>query len=123
MKAVATPSPEAQAPALEPALEASTFQSAWTPEPTHFTPAAITTEITRSEDGQQWLPHAVVDRNPYQPRVSFDEAELADLCDSIRTHGFLQPIVVRPHGRGYQIVAAQSPGSTDAGSPSTSRTS
>ncbi len=59
--------------------------------------------ITQSEDGQQWLELAAITANPYQPRKHFDEAEIADLCDSIRTHGFLQPIVVRQAGDQYQI--------------------
>lgn len=45
--------------------------------------------------------------NPDQPRRHFDEKELASLADSIRQNGLLQPIVVRPHGTGYQIVAGE----------------
>src|SRR5690606_11841835 len=55
----------------------------------------------------QWLELGLIDRNPYQPRQQFDEAEIADLCDSIRAHGFLQPIVVRPDGERFQIVAGE----------------
>ncbi|QEG34241.1 ParB/RepB/Spo0J family partition protein [Bythopirellula goksoeyrii] len=58
-------------------------------------------------DGQQWIDLGLIDANPYQPRQQFDEAEIADLCDSIRTHGFLQPIVVRPFEGRYQIVAGE----------------
>lgn len=57
--------------------------------------------------GQQWLDLGLIDRNPYQPRQQFDEAEIADLCDSIRTHGFLQPIVVRSLGDRFQIIAGE----------------
>ena len=64
-------------------------------------------QVTRGDDGQQWLELSAIDRNPYQPRQHFDEAEIADLCDSIRTHGFLQPIVVRPAGGRYQIIAGE----------------
>ncbi len=64
-------------------------------------------EVTRSADGQQWLPLGSIDRNPYQPRTSFDEADIADLCDSIRTHGFLQPIVVRPFEGRHQLIAGE----------------
>lgn len=63
--------------------------------------------LTQSEDGQQWLELAAITANPYQPRKHFDEAEIADLCDSIRTHGFLQPIVVRQAGDQYQIIAGE----------------
>jgi ParB family chromosome partitioning protein len=48
-----------------------------------------------------------VTANPYQPRTHFDEAEIADLCDSIRTHGFLQPILVRRVDDGYQVIAGE----------------
>lgn len=64
-------------------------------------------EVTRSADGQQWMSLTAIDRNPYQPRQAFDEAEIADLCDSIRTHGFLQPIVVRPVDGRYQLIAGE----------------
>jgi ParB family chromosome partitioning protein len=57
--------------------------------------------------GQQWIDLVMIDRNPYQPRQQFDEAEIADLCDSIRTHGFLQPIVVRPMMGRFQIIAGE----------------
>ena len=48
-----------------------------------------------------------IDRNPYQPRKDFDEAELDALSASIATHGLLQPIVVRPHNGRYQIIAGE----------------
>ena len=46
--------------------------------------------------------------NPYQPRKAFDETALAELSASIRSHGVLQPIVVRnrPEG-GYWLVAGE----------------
>jgi ParB family chromosome partitioning protein len=64
-------------------------------------------DVTQSADGQQWLPLAMITANPYQPRKHFEESEIADLCDSIRTHGFLQPIVVRRAEAGYQIIAGE----------------
>ncbi len=45
--------------------------------------------------------------DPDQPRRQFDEASIEDLAESIRQHGILQPIVVMPHGNGYQIVAGE----------------
>ena len=53
------------------------------------------------------LPIGDVHPNPDQPRQSFDEDELAELADSIARCGILQPIVVRPHGWGFQIVAGE----------------
>lgn len=63
--------------------------------------------ITRGEDGQQWLELSAVDPNPYQPRQDFQETEIADLCDSIRAHGFLQPIIVRRVDERFQIIAGE----------------
>ncbi|MCA9231189.1 MAG: ParB/RepB/Spo0J family partition protein [Planctomycetales bacterium] len=63
--------------------------------------------ISRDGDGQKWLDVASIVANPYQPRQQFDEAEIADLCDSIRTHGFLQPIVVRQVEDQFQIIAGE----------------
>lgn len=45
--------------------------------------------------------------NPKQPRQVFDEEPLAELVHSIREVGLLQPIVVRPVGDGYEIVAGE----------------
>ncbi len=48
-----------------------------------------------------------IDQNPYQPRKTFDEDDLASLSDSIKTHGILQPLVVRAQGDRYQLVAGE----------------
>jgi ParB family chromosome partitioning protein len=39
------------------------------------------------------------------PRRSFDESKLAELADSLRTQGLIQPITVRPNSAGYEIIA------------------
>lgn len=46
-------------------------------------------------------------RNPNQPRKTFDEDKLAELVDSIRQNGVLQPILVRRKGQKYEIVAGE----------------
>ncbi len=49
-----------------------------------------------------------IEPNRLQPRKDFDEASLQELADSIKEHGLLQPITVRPYGNlGYQIVAGE----------------
>lgn len=53
------------------------------------------------------LPLTALRPNPQQPRKAFDPSALAELTDSIRRHGVLQPIVVRPAGDGYQIVSGE----------------
>jgi ParB family chromosome partitioning protein len=45
--------------------------------------------------------------NPFQPRQTMDPQELAGLVDSIRRHGVLQPIVVRPSAGGFEVVAGE----------------
>jgi ParB family chromosome partitioning protein len=48
-----------------------------------------------------------IDHNPYQPRKRFDDDELSSLTESIRTHGILQPLVVRQVNGQYQLVAGE----------------
>ncbi len=50
---------------------------------------------------------ADVHANPDQPRRHFAAEALAELADSIKRHGIIQPIVVRPHKNAYQIVAGE----------------
>ncbi|MFA6187962.1 MAG: ParB/RepB/Spo0J family partition protein [Sulfuricurvum sp.] len=45
--------------------------------------------------------------NPYQPRKHFDPASLAELSESIKTHGLLQPIVVKEDLDGYVLIAGE----------------
>ena len=57
--------------------------------------------------GVQMMPVSSIEPHLDQPRRHFDEAALAELAESIRTRGLIQPIVVRPHGHRYQIVAGE----------------
>jgi ParB family chromosome partitioning protein len=45
--------------------------------------------------------------NPAQPRLSYDEESLTELADSIREHGVLQPILVRPSGPKFELIAGE----------------
>ena len=45
--------------------------------------------------------------NPAQPRLSYDEESLTELADSIREHGVLQPILLRPAGSEYELIAGE----------------
>lgn len=49
----------------------------------------------------------IVDPNPHQPRLSFNEGELENLADSIRVHGILQPLVVTQLGMRYELIAGE----------------
>lgn len=58
--------------------------------------------------GVQDIPLDDVAPNPHQPRARFDDAGLAELADSIRAHGVLQPIVVRARvDGGYELIAGE----------------
>lgn len=48
-----------------------------------------------------------VQANPYQPRKHFDPTSLAELSESIKTHGLLQPIVVKETLDGYVLIAGE----------------
>jgi len=50
---------------------------------------------------------ALVDPNPWQPRVVVDDDALAELTASLGEHGLVQPIVVRARGERYQLIAGQ----------------
>ncbi len=45
--------------------------------------------------------------NPAQPRVHFDEEGIAELADSIAERGILQPVLLRPDGENFQLVAGE----------------
>ncbi len=57
--------------------------------------------------GIRMLPVSAMAPHPDQPRRRFDDASLEELAASIAARGVIQPIVVRPHGREYQIVAGE----------------
>jgi ParB family chromosome partitioning protein len=49
----------------------------------------------------------LIERNPFQPRKDFDSESLNELVESIRQHGVLQPLLVRPCGTQYQLIAGE----------------
>ena len=58
--------------------------------------------------GVETIRLSLVEPNPDQPRKEFDEEKISELADSIRQHGILQPLLVRPLSNGgYQIVAGE----------------
>jgi ParB family chromosome partitioning protein len=70
--------------------------------------AAILPRSGEGEEGMRELPLELVKPNPQQPRRSFDEAALAELAESIRARGLLQPIVARPlPGGEYELLAGE----------------
>ncbi|MBU1202439.1 ParB/RepB/Spo0J family partition protein [Patescibacteria group bacterium] len=45
--------------------------------------------------------------NPWQPRTHFDSDNLNELAESIKQHGFLQPLIVSKEGNNYQLIAGE----------------
>ena len=70
--------------------------------------AAILPRSDKVEDGLREIPPDLIQPNARQPRRTFDQARLAELAESIRTRGVLQPIVVRPlAGGSFELVAGE----------------
>jgi ParB family transcriptional regulator, chromosome partitioning protein len=69
--------------------------------------SADDSDVGRST-GVRVIPVANIESNPQQPRMIFDADALHELAASIREHGVLQPILVRPLGANrYQLVAGE----------------
>ena len=69
---------------------------------------ALFADNSTDEAAVSTLAVSEIEPNRGQPRKQFDPAALADLADSIRQHGVLQPLVVRPMPDGsYQLVAGE----------------
>ena len=60
-----------------------------------------------SRGGVREIEIARIKPNPNQPRVQFDEDSLEELAESIRERGVLQPILLRPEGENFQIIAGE----------------
>jgi ParB family chromosome partitioning protein len=70
--------------------------------PSHLLPQEAAASLPAND-----LAVGLVDPNPWQPRTLVGDAELAELADSLREHGLVQPIVVRARGDRYQLIAGQ----------------
>nr|MBA3731359.1 ParB/RepB/Spo0J family partition protein [Gammaproteobacteria bacterium] len=53
------------------------------------------------------LPVDNIRRGKYQPRTHIKPEALQELADSIRVQGLVQPVVVRPVGNGYELIAGE----------------
>jgi len=70
--------------------------------------AAILPAASDNEDTLHRIPLDLIAPNPRQPRKAFGEAELRELADSLREHGVLQPVLVRPLAGGrYELLAGE----------------
>lgn len=64
------------------------------------------TDKTDNEEIRQ-VPVDEIVPNPYQPRTVFDDEKIDELCQTIRTHGLIQPIVVRMRDGHYELIAGE----------------
>ena len=68
----------------------------------------LSAEHTGHSSGVRVIPIDQISPNPQQPRLAFDVTSLEELAASIREHGVLQPILVRPLGNNdYQLIAGE----------------
>src|SRR2546430_4454168 len=70
-------------------------------------PGIISLLAARTPTAVRDIPLEKVIPNPGQPRMTWHEDTLAELAASIREHGVLQPILVRPSGDEYEIIAGE----------------
>ena len=64
--------------------------------------------IKMEEDGSMWLDPALLKPNPKQPRIEFNQKQLEELCESIKSNGILQPIIIEDAGDGsFYIIAGE----------------
>ena len=64
--------------------------------------------IESDDDGGLWLDPELLKPNPKQPRLEFNQKQLEELCDSIKEHGIIQPILVEDAGNGtFYIIAGE----------------
>lgn len=67
----------------------------------------VTGGADRGRGGLRMLPVGQLKPGKYQPRRQFDEEAIADLVESVREKGILQPLLVRPFGDGFEIIAGE----------------
>lgn len=75
---------------------------------TDLAPGIVSLIESRATHAQiREVPVAKILPNPAQPRLSYEEDSLTELADSIREHGVLQPILVRPVGSQFELIAGE----------------
>lgn len=66
----------------------------------------LSEQRTGQEEVRQ-IPIGEIDTSPFQPRTVFDDERIDELCQTIKTHGVIQPIVVRIRNNRYEIIAGE----------------
>lgn len=65
------------------------------------------TDQKSNQDEVKQVAMGEIDTSPYQPRTIFDDERIEELSQTIRTHGVIQPIVVRMRNGRYEIIAGE----------------
>ncbi len=72
---------------------------------------ALLPSVKEESGSEKGLPAEVdiqlIDPNPFQPRIDWDDSELESLANSIKQQGLLQPVIVRKVGSRYQLIAGE----------------
>ena len=67
----------------------------------------VSRQEAEAQGALQELPVSAIRPNPYQPRANLDEPQFQELVSSMEVAGLLQPVVVRRHLDGYQLIAGE----------------
>src|SRR5262249_11562280 len=77
------------------------------PQPSAAGSAAAAMPTRQPMQGPQEIDIALIEPSPYQPRTKFHEQALDELARSIKASGIIQPLVVRPVGSRFQLIAGE----------------
>ena len=69
--------------------------------------ALITSSVSAEQARQEMIPVDSISPNPLQPRKRFKEESLEELAESLKEHGVVQPVIVRPSGTGYELLVGE----------------
>ena len=69
--------------------------------------ALITSSADAEQPRHETIPVDSISPNPLQPRKHFKEESLRELAESLKEHGVVQPVVVRPAGTGYELLVGE----------------
>lgn len=69
--------------------------------------ALIPDDINEGNEGKLMISLNKIKSNIDQPRKSFDNEKIAELAESIKNHGIIQPLILKENGGGYIIVAGE----------------
>jgi ParB family chromosome partitioning protein len=73
-----------------------------------FRPPLASVEVAAEHGAaSELLPIELIDKNPFQPRRTFGESEIASLSESLKTHEMLQPLLVRQRGDRYELISGE----------------